>query len=252
MRSGSSFPSLFHMNLPWDNKSGASSASSSTLHRDETLATANRFRPAETHATPGFGFGFRTTRPNLMTQHDRESPYSSSSSSSRMNTSAFEAPQLNRPVHLPPPQVFEDGGDVAAFLGSTSYTDAVHQDELHNPSNSYRHQVDHAHSLAEQAKAKTNPGFEDLLACEDIVAYLSEVAYTDDIYGAPPQVASLIKEAQQEVQNKKDHKQQAITRLQMVRQHLLGQAGGDATRAAQQSRSMRDDDWDQLFRQATF
>lgn len=251
MRSGSLFLPLFHMNLPWD-KPGASSSSSSTLHRDETLATANRFRPAPPQAAPGFR---TTSRPTPMTHHELDSPFASPSSS-RMNTSAFEAPQLRPPAHLAPPEAFGDGGDVAAFLGSTDYTDALHQDELHNPAKSYRHQVDHAHSLAEQAKAKSqtqsSPGFEDLLACEDIVAYLSEVTYTDDVYGAPPQVASLIKEAQQELQNKKDHKHQAIARLQMVRQHLLGQAGGDAARAAQHSRSMRDDDWDQLFRQATF
>lgn len=231
---------LFNM-LPWSNKAGSSSSASSSIRRDETIANANQYRTSEADSTR---FRSSLAQDQSADNTSFDTFVQSSSSSTPMRFPPIQESQM---IHHPPP-VANDGAEVLGFLSSAEYTDAVHGDDLIQESNTYRshrHQVDHEHSIAEQHCHQ----WTELLAAEDIVAYLQELKYTDDIYGAPPAIESLIKEAQQEIRQEippaSNHT--AVSRLAMVRDHLLGHAQGQVEAAAKHAHEMKQDDWNQIF-----
>lgn len=239
--------------LPWSNKPGSSSSASNSIRRDENIANTHQYRPhseaesarfRSSHAAQGDNTGFDT--------------FIQSSSSPSASSSSFppirESPIIHHhpPAAAAPPVAATDGAEVLGFLSSAEYTDAIHGDDLAQESQTYqshRHQADHEHSVAEHQRRHQ---WTELLAAADIVAYLHELKYTDDIYGAPPAIESLIKEAQQEIM---DHpptqtpasNHTAVSRLAMVRDHLLGHAHGQVEAAARHAHEMKQDDWDQIF-----
>lgn len=244
---------LLYTMLPWSNKAGSSSSASTSIRRDENIANTHQYRPTGEAESARF-------RSSLATQDQSDSTgfdtfIQSSSSSPSASSSSFQPIREPSIIHHPPPAppVATDGAEVLGFLSSAEYTDAIHGDDLAQESQTYqshRHQADHEHSVAEHRRRHQ---WTELLAAEDIVAYLQELKYTDDIYGAPPAIESLIKEAQQEVMDQPQtpaaaaSNHTAVSRLAMVRDHLLGHAHGQVEAAAKHAHQMKQDDWDQIF-----
>ncbi|KAI8148963.1 hypothetical protein BJV82DRAFT_663312 [Fennellomyces sp. T-0311] len=230
--------------LPWSDKGGGSSSTS--IQRDENLATGSQYRPAP----PGESSRFRSQPQQPPRFDDHGFDTFGSQQQPRSNPLHFPSMQQAPLMNDPAPSM-NDGADIQAFLNSTAYTDELYGDDLAQTSvtyGSHRHQVDHAHAVAEQQRKHQ---WQDLLQAEDIVAYLQEMRYTDDIYGAPPAVEALIKEAQKEIAEPAADTEQsrvtAVDRLAMVRNHLMGQAGGRVEEAVKQGQQMQQDDWEQIF-----
>ncbi|KAI9017916.1 hypothetical protein CLU79DRAFT_720972 [Phycomyces nitens] len=222
----------------WADKSGSSRQT--TIRHDETLASTSRYT----------------------TSNDQKQKFRSQSESTESNDFSMEQPQqrfmnsnLNPSIFSPltaqpgpnfgPIDHPSDGAEIAAFLNSGMYNDEIHSDDLYSDSNtygSYRHQSDHDHSIAEKQIVQQN--LARLLGAEDIVAYLSETRYSNDIYGLPPVVQALVKEAQEETLNNDQKPRQAVERLQMIRDHFMGSAKGNADVAAQR---LQEQDWDKFF-----
>ncbi|CAG8653675.1 16306_t:CDS:2 [Cetraspora pellucida] len=82
----------------------------------------------------------------------------------------------------------DDGIEIIDFLNSSIYTDEVYvsnfKDEDHIPSSSFN---------------KYGSELDDFLETPDVLSYLAQIRYTDDVYGLPI----------------------AIKRLEMVREHLI-------------------------------
>ncbi|KAI9317988.1 hypothetical protein BX666DRAFT_1933648 [Dichotomocladium elegans] len=251
--------------LPWSNKTGSSSGSS-TIQRDESIANSNQYKTPESNETESSRF--RST-PAAPSSHDHafDTFTNSASHQSQHITRPFhDSRELSRQQqqHAPPAaplQQAADGADVLDLLGSADYADAVYGDDLLQDSSTYRsyhHQHDREHSLAEyQQQQQQRHEWTELLATEDIVEYLRNVKYTDDIYGAPPAVQALIREAQQEIaaatvpENQHQRVNGAVARLTMVRDHLMGRAHGQVDLAAKQAQQLQDGDWDAIFAKGT-
>lgn len=147
-----------------------------------------------------------------------------------------------------------DGSEVLNFLNSgTAYSDHIHGDDLRPDSITYishRHQMDTQHALSEREKLQHH-WTTGLLSAEDIVEYLQNTNYTDDIYGIPV-IGQWIKEAkeeamQQEQPNTAESKRVAIERLNMIRHHLIQKANGDPNLAAKNAIEMTENDWSSSF-----
>ncbi|KAI9261439.1 hypothetical protein BDA99DRAFT_560315 [Phascolomyces articulosus] len=246
--------------LPWSDKGGgASSSSSSTLRRDENIASSSQYRSQSSNADSS-RFRSQQQQAQQVPLDQGFDTFGSNSSNNPLGFNSMHHPQqgsrfINNQAPPLPEHNINDGADIQAFLNSTAYSDEVYGDDLVPDSTAYlshRHQVDHHHSMAEQQRLHQ---WQDLLQAEDIVAYLQEMRYTDDIYGAPPLVEELIKEAQKEVTQEDSYHQgntdqnrtTAIQRLTMVRDHLMAEARGNVETAIKQSQQLQQDDWEQIF-----
>ncbi|KAG2219051.1 hypothetical protein INT45_008895 [Circinella minor] len=246
--------------LPWSDKGGgnSSSSSSNTLRHDENIANSSQYRPTQSNAESS---RFRSQQQQQgQTPLDQGFDTFTSQQREINNPLSFpsmhqqQAPRLtnNLPLQQQPEHHINDGADIQAFLNSSAYSEEVYGDDLVPDSTTYishRHQMDHQHSVAEQQRLNQWQG---LLEAEDIVAYLQEMRYTDDIYGAPPLVEQLIKEAQKEVTQEEDTSTEqkritAVQRLTMVRDHLMTEARGNVNTAVKQSQQLQQDDWEQIF-----
>ncbi|KAF7720900.1 hypothetical protein EC973_005788 [Apophysomyces ossiformis] len=228
---------------PWSDKAGPSTQKS--IRHDETLASTSRYTPSSSTSQGSFRTHHEPTT-NSLDDHF-ESFGQSGTSGSFFPGNMLAEPLQNPTVHM------ADGAEVRAFLNTTNYTDELHGEDMdiHSSSyRSYRHQYDHEHSIAEKERQKQMSHF---LEVEDIVAYLQESRYVDDIYGLPPALQSVVKEAQQEVQNEDGHgPKKAVERLRMIREHLIGRTQGSASSAAQQASQMNDSEWDVLAKSFGF
>lgn len=213
---------------PWADKSSGSHTN--TLHYDKTLSHLNN----NVHQQSSSSSGFRTARDTTVPSFDFETREKQGSSSS--NNYNFFTQQQQHTMPL------TDGAEVMSFLNSQSYSDQVYSDDLRPDSMSYishRHQVDTQHGLAEKEKLSL------LFGTEDIVEYLKNTTYTEDVYGIPV-LGQLIKQAQEEIKQQ-PHKQVAIERLSMIRNHLVYKANGDFELAAQNAFGMSQGDWSSTF-----
>lgn len=84
----------------------------------------------------------------------------------------------------------------------------------------------------------------ELLTTEDIVDYLLNTNYTEDIYGIPI-LGQYIKEAKQEASAEGTHK--AVERLSMIRRHLMSESNGNVQAATQKLFEMKENDWSSFF-----
>ncbi|KAG2210770.1 hypothetical protein INT46_006840 [Mucor plumbeus] len=146
-----------------------------------------------------------------------------------------------------------DGSDVLNFLSSgTAYSDHVYGDDLIPDTMSYishRHQMDTQHALSEKEKLQYH-WTTGLLSAEDIVEYLQNTNYTEDIYGIPiigKWVKEAKEEAMQESKSTAESKKVAIERLNMIRNHLIQKANGDPNLAAKNAIEMTENDWSSSF-----
>ncbi|KAL8292828.1 hypothetical protein RQP46_000522 [Phenoliferia psychrophenolica] len=161
--------------------------------------------------------------------------------------------------HIAPHRQPLDGGDVLALLSpfaSSSLTDSVHgdwADELSaTQSQPWKHEqearVPHDPDLKGKGKGRapgdTSPTAEELLSSvssldlksmqylktllagspeESVRSYLERGQYTDDIYGLPDEVRTLLQKAQGGESAQEEGRGKAVRRLQMVMRHLWGQ-----------------------------
>lgn len=231
---------------PWAEKGSSSSpGNANSLHYDKTLSYLNNKQSSSSSSSPKQQ-GFRTpaSHSNIApidqdeVDHDRRNQYSSFASE------RF-SPMINPPIY----ENLMDGSDVLSFLNSAEYSDRVHGDDLRPDSSSYishRHQQDTQQALSEKEKLQRHWTTE-LLATEDIVAYLQNADYTEDIYGIPV-LGQWIREAQKEIQqDDPHHKKVAVERLAMIRQHLVQKANGDPDLAARNAFQMTQHDWTSTF-----
>ncbi|CAG8582532.1 12426_t:CDS:1 [Cetraspora pellucida] len=109
----------------------------------------------------------------------------------------------------------DDGNEIIDFLNSSIYTDEVYvsnfKDEDHIPSSSFN---------------KYGSELDDFLETPDILSYLAQIRYTDDVYGMPVFLKKLVNEAKDEIFNEQEevnesYRKTAIKRLEMVREHLI-------------------------------
>ncbi|CAG8470516.1 259_t:CDS:2 [Ambispora leptoticha] len=115
-----------------------------------------------------------------------------------------------------------DGAEVIDFLNSNSFTaeiycpiDTGHEIEKHR---------DHFLSPNTKNLGPASSYINALIDAEDIVAYLRETRYTDDVYGIPNFLKTAINEAlNEEKQNQvtETHRQTALKRLEMKRVEKL-------------------------------
>lgn len=117
---------------------------------------------------------------------------------------------------------------IQELLQSREYTDAVYSPSPSQPN------IANASIPSQQS----NVYLANLLEAEDIEKYLSQTTYTDDVYSLPVFFQQLIREAKEEVAENKsnsddtEHVRTALSRLQMVRDHILSQNSGDIRKAA--------------------
>ncbi|KAL9541276.1 hypothetical protein MBANPS3_009212 [Mucor bainieri] len=225
---------------PWMDKSTAATSKSS-LHFDRTLS----------HLQP------------TSSSQQQQPLYKSDANGFRTLTKAYTPSQTAfNEYHLTPPisnhfNAYDDpldGSEVLNFLNAaTAYSDHIHGDDLKPDSTTYishRHQMDTQHALSEREKLQHH-WTTGLLSAEDIVDYLQNTNYTDDIYGIPV-IGQWIKEAkeeamQQEQPNTAESKRVAIERLSMIRHHLIQKANGDPNLAAKNAIEMTENDWSSSF-----
>ncbi|CAO3638069.1 unnamed protein product [Cunninghamella echinulata] len=246
-----------------------------TLHHDRTLATGSRYNPIST-MNQSSSFRSKASHPvHSSSNYNQEfeqftstsATSSSSSSSSKPILTYSMIPNNNSMTNelIPGSQQHlqlaamsaMDGSEVLSFLNdapSEVYHEEIHGDDLREGSMSYRsyqHQADHQHSLAELEKRRQQ-SMEAWLLSDDIVNYIEKYdsTYIDDVYGLPPVIENLIKEAKEELKeenNQEDAPLKAVHRLQMIRNHLMGVANGNKSVAVQQGLNMNNDDWASLF-----
>lgn len=258
-----------------------------TLHHDRTLATGSRYDPLSSSSYNTSSFRSKTSNQvhssNYNQEFDSFTSGSSSASSSKPSLSSSFIPnsinnnnnnhnssnnnELLSSSNLPLPGSNQhlqlasmspmDGSEVLAFLNnapSEVYHEEIHGDDLVEGSmsfSSYQHQADHQHSLAELEKVRQQQ-LEDWILSDDIMEYIEKYdsTYVDDVYGLPPIIEKLIKEAKEELKENdgaEDAPLKAVHRLQMIRNHLIGVANGNKSMAVQQGLKMNNDDWAALF-----
>ncbi|KAJ2959848.1 hypothetical protein NQZ79_g4728 [Umbelopsis isabellina] len=121
----------------------------------------------------------------------------------------------------------DDASMVFDILNSPNYTDLVYSSTPCTPI-----------SRTPTSAQHSNQYLANLLEAEDIVPYLSQATYTDDVYELPMYVQDLIMQAKEEVvtndsKPENDKKaRSAIDRLRMLREHLLIRSGGDVMQAS--------------------
>ncbi|ORZ17250.1 hypothetical protein BCR42DRAFT_414239 [Absidia repens] len=252
-------------------KSGPSQLNN-TNHHDQTLAEASQYHPHQSSASSTL---FRSGNDHSTSQgqnqnRDFEHFTRAQSSSSSFGKTPFD---LSQPPssQLPPPSTAAhslhqnsrlhlpaispmDGSEVSAIFNDPSGHDEVYSDDLVAGSMSYRsyqHQSDHQHSLSELEKQRQRQ-MEEWILTDDIISYIEkhDSTYVDDIYGLPPVIAQLVKEAKEELNQNgdgTDGQKKAVSRLQMIRDHLIGRSQGNRTLAVQQGLQMKSDDWASFF-----
>ncbi|KAI8375751.1 hypothetical protein EDC96DRAFT_496425 [Choanephora cucurbitarum] len=232
---------------PWADKTNGSSNKTSSLHLDNTLSNVHHTSQSQTQST-----GFRTSDKGKEKQYglfDDRAPMTEPSPLS----SYFNHPSSPSLQFAAAHENTLDGSEVSAFLNTTNYSDAVHQDDLISDSIAYishRHQMDTQQALSEKEKLQHHWTAE-LLAAEDIVAYLQTADYTEDIYGIPL-LGQWIKEAQHEIQQGSENTKKAVDRLAMIRSHLVQKAQGNVELAAKNVFSMNNNDWSLTFLDSQF
>ncbi|KAI8093383.1 uncharacterized protein BX664DRAFT_329572 [Halteromyces radiatus] len=237
-------------------KAGPSHLNNS-LHHDRTLATASQYNTSSQRQSDLFRSG-----EDKVHDHNQEFDVFTGQSSSSSSSKGLVSSRLSNEIGLH--EQYEqlllssmspmDGSEVVAFLNGPTglYDDEVYGDDLDPGSmsyQSYQHKVDHQHSLAEMESQRQRK-MEEWILTDDIIAYIEKYdsTYVDDIYGLPPIIEKLIKEAKEELkQNSNDGQQTAVNRLQMIRNHLIGQSQGNRTLAVQQGLQMKTEDWASLF-----
>ena len=109
--------------------------------------------------------------------------------------------------------------------------------------------MDTQHALSEKEKLQYH-WTTGLLSAEDIVEYLKNTNYTEDIYGIPI-IGQWVKEAKEEAMQESastaESKKVAIERLNMIRNHLIQKANGDPNLAAKNAIEMTENDWSSSF-----
>ncbi|CAG8843413.1 2184_t:CDS:1, partial [Racocetra persica] len=108
-----------------------------------------------------------------------------------------------------------DGIEIIDFLTSSIYTDEVYDFNIKDE--------DH---IAPSSLNKYKSKLDDFLETPDILSYLTQVRYTDDVYGMPIFLKRLVNEAKDEIFNEQEkvnesYRKTAIERLEMVREHLV-------------------------------
>ncbi|KAI9347473.1 hypothetical protein BD770DRAFT_395637 [Pilaira anomala] len=220
---------------PWTDKAGSSQTRS--LHYDKSLSNL----PSYTTDTSSSSSRYRTTGKFRTLKEPSTTTSMDSTTSNELTQNFLPSPPPLSSTHS---MSLSDGGEVLSFLSSTSYSDQVYQDDLRPDSMSYishRHQMDTQHGLAEREK-----WISGLLGATDIVAYLEEMVYIDDVYGIPV-LGQLIKEAQEEVKYTENNKRIAVDRLSMIRNHLVQGANGDFELAAKNAFDLNENDWSSEF-----
>ncbi|KAG0744235.1 hypothetical protein G6F61_003107 [Rhizopus arrhizus] len=209
---------------PWIEKgSGSSSAVKSSLYYDQSLN--NIQQQQQQQQQPSSSQGFRTLHSQKPIENNHEPKQSS----------------INNHNHIPPTLQDHplDGSQVLNLLNSTEYTDLVHEEDMRMNSmsyQSYRHQSDYQ-------QIRLSNFWKGLMSSEDIVNYLEQQTYIDDIYGLPPEIAKELEALKQDREN--NTKKKAVDRLNMIRHHFIQQAHGDANLAAKNA--MTHDDWSRNF-----
>ncbi|CAO3586918.1 unnamed protein product [Absidia cylindrospora] len=236
-----------------------------TNHHDQTLASTSQYHPAQSSASSA---PFRSGNDHAISQgqdqnHDfdhftRAQSFSKTpfdSSPSQLPLPSITDHSLHQHSHLHLPAISPmDGSEVSAMFNDPSGHDEVYSDDLVADSMSYRsyqHQSDHQHSVAELEKQRQRQ-MEEWILTDDIISYIEkhDSTYVDDIYGLPPVIAQLVKEAKEELNENgdgTDGQKKAVSRLQMIRDHLIGRSQGNRTLAVQQGLQMKSDDWASFF-----
>ncbi|KAI8343658.1 hypothetical protein BC941DRAFT_411951 [Chlamydoabsidia padenii] len=231
-----------------------------TFHHDRTLATGSQYSPAQQSTSSA---SFRSSNDHAPSQrNDHNQTFDSFTRTPNtvplsLSSNLPPQPLVNPSQHLQLAASSPmDGSQVLALLNESSgaYDKEVHGDDLVAGSmsyQSYQHQSDHQHSLSEFEIQKRR-AMEEWILTDDIIAYIEkhDSSYVDDVYGLPPVIANLVKEAKEELKqggDGTDGQQKAINRLQMIRNHLIGRSRGNFTMAVQQGLQMKEDDWAALF-----
>ncbi|RUS17986.1 hypothetical protein BC937DRAFT_89265 [Endogone sp. FLAS-F59071] len=202
---------------------GESSSSRPFPARQQAFDSTREFQPsnssADHHRT------FTTTTSN---KRDAESEWSRFDEDSSLDVHSsgffeFNDPYLP-PLHTQPP----DGTAVFDFLSHpTAYTNSVHSPSPSDLSSSRYSAPESVRSLVDPAPLN----LANLLAVEDVGAYLARTTYTDDVYELPVFLQRMINEAREEVVGgEKDNEKiqhRALDRLNMMRKHLLVKVEGD-------------------------
>ncbi|CAJ0905982.1 1910_t:CDS:2 [Entrophospora sp. SA101] len=114
----------------------------------------------------------------------------------------------------------DDGREIIEFLNSNNYTSEIYDNTVEEEEREIAN-ID-ANASSHSYNYKDVEGF---LESEDILEYLKQTRYTDDVYGIPKFIKKLIKEARDEMLNDNDqnnpHQKTALERLKMIRDHLL-------------------------------
>lgn len=234
---------------PWMDKTTATTSKSS-LHFDHTLSHLQSSQQQPLYKSDMSGF--RTlAKGKGKESFDFDEPQAYTPSQKLFSEHRFALPIDSHFNAYDDPL---DGSEVLNFLNSgTAYSDHIHGDDLRPDSTTYishRHQMDTQHALSEKEKLDHH-WTTGLLSAEDIVDFLQNTNYTDEIYGIPV-IGQWIKEAkeeamQQEQPNTAESKRVAIARLDMIRHHLIQTAHGDPTLAAKNAIAMTENDWSSSF-----
>lgn len=108
-----------------------------------------------------------------------------------------------------------DGGKVLDFLNSNLYTVEIYDTDK---------ELFSGNNLQMESETQNLNELNKFMESSDIITYLNEIRYTDDVYGNPFFLKRLIKEAKDELKNgaaTDAHQHVAIKRLKMVKDHLI-------------------------------
>ncbi|CAG8442691.1 6952_t:CDS:1 [Scutellospora calospora] len=114
-----------------------------------------------------------------------------------------------------------DGIEIIDFLNSSNYTEEVYDSKFKDDE-----------CIAFNSFNKYGSQLNDFLEASDILTYLTQTRYTDDVYGMPIFLKRLVSEAKEEIFSEQDasysnkevnesHRKTGIERLKMVRDHLI-------------------------------
>lgn len=201
-------------------------SSSSWKNEDSTLELSNQYAESSRQADRStFRSTNRPDQPNPVVN----SEWSDFNSNSRESvTFTPKMPQYGtEEVSLNDLSNPDDSILIQELLQSREYTDAVYSPSPSQPN------IENTSIPSQQP----NVYLANLLEAEDIEQYLAQTTYTDDVYALPVFFQRLIREAKEEVAGNKsnsddtEHVRSALSRLQMVRDHLLSQNNGDVRKA---------------------
>ncbi|KAI8070385.1 hypothetical protein BC940DRAFT_295970 [Gongronella butleri] len=249
-------------------KGGATHAYNSN-HFDQTLATGSQYTQDGGAPSSSASASFRNASSSFKGKGalSIDAEFQQFASSSQHSPSMMGLPPQMAPTDAigslaPPPAAASlelahaamsphDGADVLAFLDHGDYEQQVNGDDLIEGSmsyQSYQHQADRQNSLLELEKQRAR-SLEQWILSDDIVDYIQKTdsTYVDDVYALPPLVQSLLKEAKQDIKESKQIGSHAVSRLRMIREHLISRSNGNRARAAQTTAAMSNDEWASMF-----